>query len=254
MTVSLTFGDTGINVRTTALLARLLASTQRRHRAARPRASTVSLDIAPPDRSPERALRDAQRAIAARVASDAGLYAVQTVAVERDGRALAFVGRSGAGKSTLAAHLLARGWRLVADDVAFIDPRRTLAIGNQTLMTFGSSTIPFLPAGMRAAIERSQWFVDENEELQFYEVDPADSFGAGVWCPQARLDAIVVVDDAGEPDEVGALTYDALALFALDGSAIPLRDFAGLRIGVIRNDRSRSSAESIERWYDAPGP
>ena len=196
-------------------------------------------------------MRNAQRAIAAEVAAGSGLRAVQAVVVERGGRALAFVGRAGAGKSTLAAHLLAGGWRLVSDDVVFIDDRRGLAISNQTLMTFGSSTIPFLPAGMRTAIEQSQWFVDERGELRFYEVDPADLFGAQVWSAQAVLDAIVVVDDAGNPANVDSLAFDALELFALDGDAVRLGDFEGLRIGVVRNDRSRSTAESIERWFDA---
>lgn len=251
MTLTLAFGDTGVDVRTTALLTRLLESTHRRHRDTRPRKSTVSVDIAPPDRSPERALRDVQRAIAAQVAAGSGLRAVQAVVVERAGRALAFVGRAGTGKSTLAAHLLAGGWRLVSDDVVFVDDRLGLAISNQTLMTFGSSTIPFLPAGMRTAIEQSQWFVDERGELRFYEVDPADSFGAQVWSAQAVLDAVVVVDDAGSPANVDSLAFDALELFALDGDAVRLRDFEGLRIGIVRNDRSRSTAQSIERWFDA---
>ena len=42
--------------------------------------------------------------------------------VERDGRALVMTGMSGAGKSTLAALLGARGWRLMGDEFALVDP------------------------------------------------------------------------------------------------------------------------------------
>lgn len=43
-------------------------------------------------------------------------------AVERDGRALLMTGLSGSGKSTLAALLMARGWRLMGDEFALLDP------------------------------------------------------------------------------------------------------------------------------------
>lgn len=42
--------------------------------------------------------------------------------VERDGRALVMTGESGSGKSTLAAQLGERGWRLMGDEFALLDP------------------------------------------------------------------------------------------------------------------------------------
>jgi hypothetical protein len=46
-----------------------------------------------------------------------GLEVLHASAVALAGRAIAFLGPSGAGKTTLAAHLLARGGRLLTDDV-----------------------------------------------------------------------------------------------------------------------------------------
>lgn len=42
--------------------------------------------------------------------------------VEKDGRALVMTGESGSGKSTLAAMLGERGWRLMGDEFALLDP------------------------------------------------------------------------------------------------------------------------------------
>jgi hypothetical protein len=50
-----------------------------------------------------------------------GSIALHGSAVERDGRALGFLGDSGQGKSTLAAACCATGWRLLADDALRID-------------------------------------------------------------------------------------------------------------------------------------
>lgn len=47
---------------------------------------------------------------------------LHAAAVERDGRALLMTGESGAGKSTLAALLMTRGWRLMGDEFALLDP------------------------------------------------------------------------------------------------------------------------------------
>ena len=41
--------------------------------------------------------------------------------VEKDGRALVMTGQSGSGKSTLSALLMARGWRLMGDELALLD-------------------------------------------------------------------------------------------------------------------------------------
>ena len=255
----LTFGTTDVHVNTTSTLSRLLEATHRRHglssarvpSKSRYRPRSVSVNLAPPDRSPEFALRDAQREIAGEVASAHGWHAVDAVVVERDGRALALVGSPGSGKSTIAAHLLARRWKLVTDDVAFIDEQHSAVIGHHGLMRFRSGALPHLPAAFRATLERSRWFVGEDGQLQFYEVDPEAVFGSGIWSHEAVLDAVVMLDDRENAHAVDGVHGSDAAFSKFDGTSILGELFAGLRTRVIGRDRAVRVTDRIENWYDA---
>ena len=261
MMLRLTFGSTDVHVNTTSTLSRLLEQTHRRHSApssrsaskSRYRARSVSINLAPPDRSPEFALRDAQREIAGEVASAHGWHAVDAVVVERGGRALALIGGPGSGKSTIAAHLFARSWKLVTDDVAFIDEQRCAVIGHHGLMRFCSGALPHLPAAFRATLERSRWFVGEDGQLQFYEVDPEAVFGAGIWSHEAILDAVVMLDDRENPQAVDGVHGAGATFSKFDGTSILSELFAGLRTGAIGRDRAVRVTDRIEQWYDAHG-
>jgi hypothetical protein len=253
MMLQLTFGSVDVQVSTTSTLQRLLAATHVRHCSTDRDASSrlVSVRISPPDRSPELALRDAQREIAGHVAAVGGWLAIDAVVVEREGRALALIGAAGSGKSTIAAHLLGRGWRLLADGVAFVDVAQSLILAHHGLMIFRSGAIPHLPSAFRSTLERSRWFVDESGELQFYEVDPATAFGAGVWSGEAILDALVFIDEHAGTKDVRTLAAETSTLRTIDGTEVSLSQFAGLRVGVIRKDRSVHTADCIEHWFDA---
>lgn len=61
--------------------------------------------------------------------------------VERDGRALLMTGMSGAGKSTLAALLSARGWRLMGDEFALLDPASGLIHAFPRLVSLKNAAI-----------------------------------------------------------------------------------------------------------------
>ncbi|MCW4463636.1 HprK-related kinase A [Sphingomonas sp. BT-65] len=62
-------------------------------------------------------------------------------AVERDGKALLMTGESGAGKSTLAALLMARGWRLMGDEFALLDPATGMIHGFPRLISLKNEAI-----------------------------------------------------------------------------------------------------------------
>lgn len=74
-------------------------------------------------------------------------------AVEKDGRALVMTGESGAGKSTLAALLMARGWRLMGDEFALLDPATGMLHGFPRLISLKNEAIGV----MEAALPDARW-------------------------------------------------------------------------------------------------
>lgn len=69
-------------------------------------------------------------------------------AVERNGRALLMTGLSGAGKSTLAALLAARGWRLMGDEFALVDPASGLIHAFPRLVSLKNEAIEVVRAAV----------------------------------------------------------------------------------------------------------
>ena len=72
-------------------------------------------------------------------------------AVERDGQALLMTGMSGAGKSTLAALLMGRGWRLMGDEFALLDPATGLIHGFPRLISLKNAAIEVLERALPEA-------------------------------------------------------------------------------------------------------
>lgn len=69
-------------------------------------------------------------------------------AVERDGMALVMTGLSGAGKSTLAALLMTRGWRLMGDEFALLDPETGLIHAFPRLISLKNEAIAVMEAAV----------------------------------------------------------------------------------------------------------
>lgn len=68
--------------------------------------------------------------------------------VERDGRAIVLTGESGAGKSTLAALLATRGWRLMGDEFALLDPETGLLHAFPRLVSLKNAAIDVVRAAL----------------------------------------------------------------------------------------------------------
>jgi HprK-related kinase A len=71
--------------------------------------------------------------------------------VERDGKALLMTGVSGSGKSTLAALLSGRGWRLMGDEFALLDPTTGLVHPFPRLVSLKNTAIDAVTAALPEA-------------------------------------------------------------------------------------------------------
>jgi HprK-related kinase A len=68
--------------------------------------------------------------------------------VERDGKAMVITGESGSGKSTLAAMLGERGWRLMGDEFALLDPATGTVFAFPRLVSLKNQAIEVATQGL----------------------------------------------------------------------------------------------------------
>jgi HprK-related kinase A len=70
--------------------------------------------------------------------------AIHAAVVERYGQALVIPGPPGSGKSTLCAALIARGWRLLSDELALIEPATGCLVALCRPVSLKNGSIPLL--------------------------------------------------------------------------------------------------------------
>jgi hypothetical protein len=194
------------------------------------------------------ALRRASATIAREAAALNGWRALRAAAIERDGRAMVLSGPSGAGKTQVAAHLMARGWRLLGDDVALIaGAGRVAPFG--ALLDIDVRAAAELPAALRTAVERSPWATTA-DDLHFVGVDPADALGPSAWSTGGRVDAVVTL---GEGVTTNALARPpaGAAIAAHDGAPFPVAALGRVRYGMIGSAPALHVADRLEAWFGA---
>lgn len=192
---------------------------------------TLSGDFVLPDAAP---LPLAQGVLAAEMAMNLQMALGQrrylllhASTVERDGRALLMTGESGAGKSTLATLLASRGWRLMGDEFALLDPETGLVHAFPRLVSLKNEAIDVV----RAALPDADW----GRVL--------------VGTPKGRIAHIVPPGDAVARMDVPA--QPALILFPRYGHAVARRPVAASEAFVRLTQASTNYVVLAERGFDA---
>jgi len=147
--------------------------------------------------------------------------------VERDGRALLMTGLSGAGKSTLAALLMGRGWRLMGDEFALLDPASGLIHAFPRLVSLKNEAVPVVAAAL-----------------------PGARFGPLLeGTPKGRLRHLV--PDARAVAAMDAPAAPALILFPSFGFAPAVREVLPSETFVRLTQASTNYVALAERGFDA---
>ena len=147
--------------------------------------------------------------------------------VERDGQALVLTGVSGAGKSTLAALLSLRGWRLMGDEFALLDPETGLIHAFPRLVSLKNASIATVAAEM-----------------------PADRFGPVLEeTPKGTIRH--VVPDAAAVAAMDVPARPALILFPSFGFEPAARDVSPSEVFVRLTQASTNYVAIGERGFDA---
>jgi len=147
--------------------------------------------------------------------------------VERGGQALVLTGVSGAGKSTLAALLSLRGWRLMGDEFALLDPATGLIHAFPRLISLKNAGIATVAAEL-----------------------PADRFGPLLeGTPKGTIRH--VVPDAAAVAAMDVPARPALILFPSFGFDAAARDVSPSEVFVRLTQASTNYVAIGERGFDA---
>jgi hypothetical protein len=181
------------------------------------------------------------------IAEAAGLNICRAAAVERAGRAAAFVGDDWESCVVLAAHLHARGWRFLGGDYVLIDPRTLIVHATRKLLYVTLSIMDELPLPYRRAVEASPWY-STPREIAFYGIDPTLVPSTSAWAERGRLAAILKVD--GNVSEFPSLER---APWPAIGEGLSGEDLerAGVAVAEVKLGDYIATCDLLERWLQA---
>jgi hypothetical protein len=186
--------------------------------------------------------------LVADIAESTRLNVVRAAVIERDGRAVAFVGDDWESCITLAAHLHSRGWRLLGGDYALVDLTDLTVLATRKSLYVTLSSADEFPLTYRRAVEASPWYSTPHD-IAFYAVDPALAVkGAPPWAEAGRLRAVLKLD--GHVSEYPSLERAGSFTFG-DGIRSEQLERAGVAVAEIKLGDFVTTCDLLERWLEA---
>lgn len=182
------------------------------------------------------------------IADSARLNVARAAVIEREGKAVAFVGDDWESCITLAAHLHSRGWRFLGGDYALLDLAALNVLVTRKLLYFTLSCVDELPLAYRRAVEASPWY-STTHDIAFYAVDPAlADKGVPPWAESGRLRAVLKLD--GHVAEYPSL--ERASVFTL-GEGVRSDDLerAGVVVAEVKLGDFVTTCDLLERWLEA---
>ena len=165
--------------------------------------------------------------------------------LERDGKALAFIGDDWESCITLTAHLHTRGWRILGGDYALVAGDTYVVSSFKKVLHANSSCVAAFPSWYRRAIEASPWY-SSSQVIAFYAIDPTLVDGSAPWGEDAPLRAVLRVEGqfADHPsverlDEhqfVGGIKKSDLAKAGVDLATLVVGEFI-------------ETCDLLEQWF-----
>lgn len=201
-------------------------------------------------------------AIITAVAQRSRFLILHAAALERGGEAICIAGRGMSGKTLLATHLIARGWRILSDEYAFIEPVSGQIVPFPKLLYVRSSSLPHMPRSFRKSVESSPWYgMGHFSGIVFSGVDPSRSYSEAIWSTGARLKHLLLMDrrvehPVIEPEEPWSLIPDLNAMVwqpqdILEGLSRLATAMRAVQTGRLLSGTPLHTANAIENWVQA---
>jgi hypothetical protein len=182
------------------------------------------------------------------VAGSRDCKTMRACVVEKDGRALAFVGDDWESAITVATHLHGRGWSFIGSDNALLDPRTLEVMPIQKALYINSSSVAQLPLEYRRAVEASPWYVT-SEGISFYAVDPHFAGFKQTWAGATVLEGVIVVDGAIN-DQPAIESIDAAGMRSERFTRLGV-DWSRVRTADLRLGGFVDTCDLVEHWFES---